>query len=453
MFKKRKFENRIVVLGFGSIGRAVLPLIFNHIDVSPDRVRVFSNDIPPTTLLSGLGISAEHGKLTQENYRKLLDGLVGPGDVLINLTAGVSSLDLMRYASNRSIIYLDTCIEFWPGDPAEHGSTHDARQQLLDLKAELSANSTTAISSIGANPGVVSLLSKRLMKIIAYECGVNFDMSEPDLDWGGLAHALSVNTIHINERDTQYAKGAFGKLDFVSTWSVEAMIIECIDPAEMAIGSHESGLPEGAVYCGDTNHRDIYFDRPGKDVRISTWLPLAGEQKGMILNHNEPLSLAELFTKTNGPESYNPTVCYVYRPTDQTMESVDALTPENCDDFKARLILEEIENGYDELGVFVMTRDYGAFWLGSRLDVHTARRINPECSATSLQVAGGVMAGICWAIANADKGVVEPEDIDEYDYLLDIAEPYWGGFVYARSNWLPGSDAPDRELKFESFLK
>ena len=290
MRKKSEFSNRIVVLGFGSIGRAVLPLIFDNLDVSPDRVGVFASSIPPTTLLSDLGVSAKQGELTQENYRTVLDGLVGPADVLVNLTAGVSSIDLMRYASNRRVVYLDTCIEFWPGDPAEHGTTHDARQKLLDLKVELSANPTTAISSIGANPGVVSLLSKRLMRMIARECGVDFGMSEPKLDWGGLAQALSVNAIHINERDTQYAKDTFSKRDFVSTWSVEAMITECIDPAEMAIGSHENNLPEGAVYCGETNRRDIYFDRSGKDVRISTWLPLAGEQKGMVLNHNEPLS-------------------------------------------------------------------------------------------------------------------------------------------------------------------
>ena len=135
------------------------------------------------------------------------------------------------------------------------------------------------------------------------------------------------------------------------------------------------------------------------------------------------------------------------------MDSVDELTSDNCGDFEAQLMLEEIEGGHDELGVFMMTRNHGAFWLGSRLDIHTARKVNPECSATSLQVAGGVLAGICWAIANADSGVVEPEDIEEYDYLLDIAEPYWGSFVYARSDWLPGGDAPDRELQFESFLK
>ena len=450
---KIKFPNRIVILGYGSIGRAVLPLLFNHIEITPDRVLVFAKDMPSSTLLSDMGVAAEHGELTRDNYRTILDGLVDAGDVLLNLTAGVSSIDLMRYASNRNIVYLDTCIEFWPDESAAHGTTHDARQQLLNLKADLSGSLTTAVSSMGANPGVVSLLSKRLMLKMGRECGVVLDMSGLVPDWGGLAQALSVHTIHINERDTQYSRNTFGKQDFVSTWSVEAMIIECIDPAEMAIGSHEHQLPDGAVYCGDANRRDIYFDRPGKDVRISTWLPLAGEQKGMVLNHNEPLSLAELFSKSNSAVSYSPTVCFVYHPTEQTMASVGALTPENCEDFKARLILEDIEGGHDELGVFVMTRDHGAFWLGSRLDVHAARQLNPECSATSLQVAGGVVAGVCWAITNAERGVVEPEDINEYDYLLDIAEPYWGGFVYARSNWLPGSDTPDRTLQFDSFLK
>ena len=74
MRKKSEFSNRIVVLGFGSIGRAVLPLIFDNLDVSPDRVGVFASSIPPTTLLSDLGVSAKQGELTQENYRTVLDG-------------------------------------------------------------------------------------------------------------------------------------------------------------------------------------------------------------------------------------------------------------------------------------------------------------------------------------------------------------------------------------------
>jgi len=53
-----KFEspNRIVILGYGSIGLAVLPLLFNHIYVTADRVLVFAKDMPSSTLVSDMGV-------------------------------------------------------------------------------------------------------------------------------------------------------------------------------------------------------------------------------------------------------------------------------------------------------------------------------------------------------------------------------------------------------------
>lgn len=448
---KIKFENNIIILGFGSIAKAVLPLISEHFEITPNNLTILAKDISSPDLAQKFQAKTIEKELTKSNYMSVLSEHVTGGDLIVNLTAGVSSEDLMRYASDNKILYLDTCIEVWPEEVNPNCKTHDDRQRILELQKEIAQNETTSLSSMGANPGIVSLLTKRVIFQASEILGTGNEKPKTKYEWARLAEKLTVRVIHINERDTQYTNDDVGPNDFVSTWSIEAMAIECIEPAEMALGTHEKELPYDSEYCESGNKRDIFFKKSGKDVTVSTWLPLTGEQKGMVLNHNEPLSLAQLYCLDNEENSYSPSVCFVYHPCEQAMESLKNLTKENYNKLNAKLALHDIVDGYDELGVFVMTEENGSFWLGSRLDIHTARKINPESSATSLQVAGGVIAGMCWVANNQKEGLIEPEDIQDYDYLLDIAERYWGGYVFSKSDWVPGGDKPDTTLQLKSF--
>ena len=38
------FGGRMVMIGFGSIGQGVLPLIFRHIDIKPEQITIISED-------------------------------------------------------------------------------------------------------------------------------------------------------------------------------------------------------------------------------------------------------------------------------------------------------------------------------------------------------------------------------------------------------------------------
>ena len=48
----------------------------------------------------------------------------------------------------------------------------------------------------------------------------------------------------------------------------------------------------------------------------------------------------------------------------------------------------------------------GAYWYGSQLTLDDARSLCPHNSATSLQVAAGVLAGCIWAIRHPERGAV-----------------------------------------------
>jgi len=45
----------------------------------------------------------------------VLDPIVGRGDFLLNLSVDVSSIALIQLCWEKGALYLDTCIEPWPG--------------------------------------------------------------------------------------------------------------------------------------------------------------------------------------------------------------------------------------------------------------------------------------------------------------------------------------------------
>ncbi|HCE6172989.1 TPA: homospermidine synthase, partial [Legionella pneumophila] len=140
----------------------------------------------------------------------------------------------------------------------------------------------------------------------------------------------------------------------------------------------------------------------------------------------------------NGSELlYRPTVHYAYNPCPDARLSIFELKsnewkPQN----KNRLILNEIIDGCDELGVLLMGNQRGAYWYGSTLSIQEARQIAPYNNATSLQVVASMISGIIWAIEHPDEGIVEPEEVD-HQYIIDIAKPYLGKVGGYYTDWTP----------------
>ena len=54
------FDGRLVMLGFGSIGQGVLPLILRHIDMPKDRITIVTAETRGATIAAEYGV-AHHG--------------------------------------------------------------------------------------------------------------------------------------------------------------------------------------------------------------------------------------------------------------------------------------------------------------------------------------------------------------------------------------------------------
>jgi homospermidine synthase len=449
--KEARFEGRIVILGFGSVGQGVLPLLLRHIDVKPQQIEVLT---PSERGIQGLheqGIARIEAKLDRDNYREILAPRLGPGDCLLNLSVDVSSKALMALCQERRALYVDACTEPWPGaytdrsTPPAQRTNYALREDALSLRRP-GEKQTTACITLGANPGLVSWLVKQALLELAAP-GTPAPATRED--WARLAQRVGVRVIHVAERDDQVDAQRKRPGEFVNTWSIDGFISEGLQPAELGWGTHERHFPADAGAHDSGCRAAIYLKRPGAGTRVRTWTPLAGPIHGFLITHAESVSIADHLTLGDPahPE-YRPTVHYAYHPCDDAVLSMHELAGRQWrPQEKKRLMRDGIVSGRDELGVLLMG-DHGTYWYGSRLTTDEARALAPFNSATTLQVTAPVMAGMAWAMRHPDRGILEPDDLP-HDEMLRMVRPYLGEVVGVHGDWTP---LADRERVFDEHI-
>jgi homospermidine synthase len=444
--KHVEFAGRLVMLGCGSIGQGVLPLILRHIDMPRERIHILTADARGSDVAAACGVAVTVAPVTRDNYRDLLRPLLGRGDFLLNLSVDVSSVALIELCQEIGALYLDTCIEPWAGgytDPSltpSQRSNYALRESALALARQIRGGSTSVVAH-GANPGLVSHFVKRALLDIARDTSVDQVVPASRTAWAELAATLGAKVIHIAERDTQVANAAKRPGEFVNTWSIDGFTGEGCQPAELGWGTHERWWPADASRHEFGCDAAVYLQRPGAATRVRTWTPLEGPFHGFLVTHNESISIADYLTlREDGVVRYRPTVHYAYHPCDDAVLSLHEFAGKNwrLQDDK-RLMMDEIVQGMDELGVLLMGHAKGAYWFGSRLTIEQARRLAPYNNATSLQVTAAVLAGLVWAMENPRAGIVEADEID-HERVLEIAGPYLGELIGVYGDWTPLQD-------------
>src|SRR6204780_3921475 len=166
------FPGRIVIVGFGSIGQGVLPLILRHIGITAERITIITAEDVGAEEAARYGVKFIKQRLTRENFRRTLDPVLGRGDFLLNVSVDVSSLALIRYCWEKGAMYLDTCTEPWRGAytdptiPPAKRTNYALREEALALRAG-NPRAPTAVLTHGANPGLVSHFVKQALLNIA----------------------------------------------------------------------------------------------------------------------------------------------------------------------------------------------------------------------------------------------------------------------------------------------
>jgi len=438
-----RLDGRVVMLGCGSIGQVVLPLLPRHIQVASGPVTVLSADERGRAVARESGARFVHCHLKAAGFERELARYLTAGDLLLNLSVDVSSLDLVEWCSKHGVLYVDTSIEPWPGvfdNPmlsVRDRTNFLTRERMLRLARKLGTDAPTAIVDHGANPGLVSHFVKRALLNLNRKLGLPDMKPSPATRWAELARTLDVDLIQISERDTQAAERPKRPNEFVNTWSIDGFVDELMQPSELSLGTAEPRKPADAHW-----HRrgsgTIYLSRPGGATFARSWLPSLGGFQGLLMTHDEVFSIADQLSLRDGRNFlYRPTVMFVYHPCDDAMLSALELEGRGWQMQPSRRVLSaEIMTGMDELGVLVAGHAHNAYWFGSQLSIEEARRHVPHANATSLQVAAGALAACVWAIRHPRRGVLEPDDLD-FEECLAVAAPYLGQLVGSFTDWTP----------------
>ncbi|WP_043274233.1 saccharopine dehydrogenase NADP-binding domain-containing protein [Pseudomonas sp. CHM02] len=439
--------NHIIIIGFGSIAQGLLPLLSKHYNGA--TITIFEKSPQKTHFLiaSEFLANLESFPITSENFDRILSPHLNENVFLINLAVTVSSLAIAKLTQRHNSLYLDTCIEPWSygtGGNKTLTTNYELREEMKNCQRKNSGS--TAILAHGANPGFISILLKKALLEMAVLNNIAADPNH-QVEWAALAKKLEIQVIQISERDSQVPSTTRAPFDFVSTWSADGLITECLQPAELGWGTHEGAPPLGAKKNGYA----IEMCESGYQVRVKSWSPNYLEFSAYLLTHNEALSISEYLTLGDPrAPTYRPTVFYAYEPCDQTLDSIMLLDKKSKNyDFEKIVLKNEITSGADELGIFLISNKYNAFWLGSNLSIGKAKKIAHYNNATSLQVVASIIGGMKWAEKFPREGIVESESLD-WKYIYDITAIYWEPIVKQEVNWRPSQT--DGSLSFNNFI-
>lgn len=450
-----EFTNRIVITGFGVVAQAVLPLLLKHLRIALNRITVIDLADRSAVLHPWLGpdgVRFVRERVTPANLEELLAGSVGRGGLIIDLAWSIDFFDIVQWAHDNGVLYVNASLESWEQTAGSRPKSLVERSlyprwvRALDLASRWT-HTTTAVLDHGSNPGLISSFAKKALLEIG--CALlSQDFFETarrrrvealleTRDFPRLSRELGVRVIHCSEQDTQRPMAPKAPLEFVGTWSIEAMWEESVSPSEFGWGTHEKTPPPLAVVPPDGPQNVVILPQMGMNTWVRSWVPHR-EIVGMAITHGECIGLSHSLTvHENERVVYRPTVLYAYMPCGESLLSLHELRCRNYQLHPVRRVMtREIRDGSDTVGVLVMGHPLQSWWTGSVLSIQEARRIVPNVSATAVQVAAGVVAAVLWAIRNPRKGLCFPEDLP-HEEMLRVAAPYLGEIVSEAADWAP----------------
>ncbi len=101
----------ILLIGYGSVGQALTPLLLKHFSLVPAQVRAIAAAENGRSIAEHYGLDYLNLPLTEQNYTEILAARLRAGDWLINVAVEVSSLALIGWRQTHGVLYLDTCVE------------------------------------------------------------------------------------------------------------------------------------------------------------------------------------------------------------------------------------------------------------------------------------------------------------------------------------------------------
>lgn len=422
MNNKINFNNKIIILGIGGIGKCISHYLSNYINYDCSKMHLVDKDIdafnfPTVKKLIDAGACKTVFNITRFNYIGFFNKTIEEGDIIIDCTVRTPCMKFLKYLKNSNVYYINTSIE---QDKCLYNENYDLYKRSIAKQHQEISKITNVkgrfLIEYGMNPGLITSFLYKALKDSNLKNKVN-----------------SIKTIHCSEIDTQIAKKKSSHI-FYNTWSAIAMIDELNEESEIYLGNINN-IDENLVNILNYNlGKKIKHYETGDYVVISsnnaasnkaisvcytgniskTTLTTKGAEKinknfsrisGNIIHHGETHDIGILLKKHSIGV---PSIYYVYNINTEAQKCInehglDQIT-KNEDNVCVMNMYNNKLSGTDNIGIYIETFDNYKWWCGTVLDTNYTKNVLNDMyfGPTTIQVMSGVIGGLLWLL-NTDK--------------------------------------------------
>ncbi|MDP3770816.1 MAG: saccharopine dehydrogenase NADP-binding domain-containing protein, partial [bacterium] len=110
---KKKFDQKILIIGYGSVSQCTIPILFDKIDVPFQNVTVidFSDKSEALKKYTDQGLKYVKDKITKDNLDKILSENVDNGGLIVDLAWNIGCNDILTWCHNHNVLYVNTSVE------------------------------------------------------------------------------------------------------------------------------------------------------------------------------------------------------------------------------------------------------------------------------------------------------------------------------------------------------
>lgn len=461
-----KFTGKILQFGFGAVGKSFFEKVSKEVKFNENNYIVITRDYSEFASyinLGGISTNFYTVDINKENFKDVFSKFLSSGDILIDFADTVGTRDICKWCADNNIMYLNTGEADWPDNWYSIFNENLLKREIKKYYKDNSLyNNCPIVLQHGNNPGLVSHFVKAGIEYIVktqFKKDKNLKKLLKEGKFNEIARTIGIRMIHVNDIDLQRIKEEFNEKKLVNTWCIDSFFFELLSESTQNIGTHEFLDNIDSYRLLDREHGFLEYRSIACDTKCCTYYP-NGSFNGYLVPHEETITIANSLEVIEGDNVlYRPSVMFIYKPCHLAIEylekskvnsypEVDVSLPQDCENLNGVSIVrghvypeaseivyeEKIDSGTEYVGVLIMGDNFNPVWVGNRVEMDFLYKKAKDSywqSPTITPVAMSALAAFCWMIKNKDKrGIYFPEDIDDYKYILDIAEKYITKTIY-----------------------
>ncbi len=116
---KKKFSNKILIIGYGSVSQCTLPILMDKLDVPLKNITLidFEDKSKALKKYTDQGLRYVCEKITPKNLDQVLSQYLENEGLLIDLSWNIGANDIIKWCHDHNVLYVNTSVEVW--DPTE----------------------------------------------------------------------------------------------------------------------------------------------------------------------------------------------------------------------------------------------------------------------------------------------------------------------------------------------